>query len=646
MKHPELAQKLLKDTDRTNWHNNSIWWVRQNRDKAVFGIPDWEKLRETASQIKTYALDHLELLLAQFEQNALNNGIKVHRAANADEHNAIVLEILSKSGVKKMVKSKSMLTEECGMNHFLEEKGIEVIDTDLGERIIQLRHEPPSHIVAPAIHLRREDISETFHKFLGTEKGNCDPQYLTEAARQSLRKDFLTADAALTGVNFAIAETGEFVVCTNEGNADMGAHLAPIHIASMGWEKIVAKRAHLGVLLRVLARSSTGQAITTFSSHFRKPREGQEMHLIIVDNGRSRHLQLPEFRDALKCIRCGACMNTCPVYRRSGGHSYHVTVPGPIGSILAPNKNLDEYSDLPFASTLCGACSNVCPVKINIHDQLYAWRQRIVAAGHVTASKKIGMQAMNFVLSNPKVFNLSGKIGRSMLRSFPSVAANSLNPWYQSREMPSAATQSFRDWYAKSGGEELEKNGTSKKPFGPIKHGSKTISEPPILPVFDTAYLGDLIEKFISLIEILHGEVVKVNTEEEVEAYIETHYPNTRILRDQNRADWQTADPHTLENAQFGLFRTTVAVAENGAVWVNAEQLGQRVAPFINQYLGFVVNSKDIVPTMAEAYAKIDVPESGFGAFIAGPSKTADIEQSLVTGAHGARGLVVFLKNG
>ncbi len=449
-KHAELAQNLTRDTARTNWHNNSIWWVRKNRDKAVFGIPDWEKLRDTASEIKSYVLSNLHDLLLEFEKNALENGVIVHWAADASEHNDLVKSILEKHQVKKLVKSKSMLTEECGMNHFLEAQGIEVIDTDLGERIIQLRHEPPSHIVAPAIHLKREDISETFHEKLGTEKGNIDPQYLTEAARQSLRKDFLTADAALTGVNFAVAETGEFVVCTNEGNADMGAHLAPVHIASMGLEKIIPKRKHLGVFLRVLARSSTGQAITTYNSHFRKPREGQEMHVIIVDNGRSRHVTLPEFKDALKCIRCGACMNTCPVYRRSGGHSYHVTVPGPIGSILAPNKNLEEYSDLPFASTLCGACSNVCPVKINIHEQLYAWRQVIGKAGHVPAGKVLGIKAMNFVLSKPGVFNFGGKAGRAVMRTVPFVVNNALNPWYKSREMPEPPSESFNEWYRKN----------------------------------------------------------------------------------------------------------------------------------------------------------------------------------------------------
>ena len=239
-------------------------------------------------------------------------------------------DILQRHKVQRLVKSKSMLTEECHLNPFLEEHGIEVVDTDLGERIVQLRHERPSHIVLPAIHIRKEEVGECFHEHLGTEKGASDPAYLTEAARQHLRERFCNADAGLTGVNFAIAETGGIVICTNEGNADLGVSLPKLHIACMGIEKLIPRAADLGVFLRLLARSATGQPITTYSSHFHGPRPGCEMHIVLVDNGRTEILKMPEFRRSLDCIRCGACMNTCPVYRRSGGHSYQTTVPGPI----------------------------------------------------------------------------------------------------------------------------------------------------------------------------------------------------------------------------------------------------------------------------------------------------------------------------
>jgi L-lactate dehydrogenase complex protein LldF len=448
--HSTASEIFNRDVGRVDWHDETLWFVRQKRDKAAFQIPDWELLRETASQIKNNVLSNMHDYLLQFETNAIKNGVQVHWAANGSEHNEIVLGILQQHEIKRMIKSKSMLTEECHLNDYLSKNGVEVIDTDLGEYIVQLRQEPPSHIVLPAIHLKKEEVGETFYEHLGTEKGNKDPQYLTEAARQRLREKFLTRKAALTGVNFAVAETGEFVVCTNEGNADMGAHLADVHIASMGFEKIIPQRIHLGVFLRLLARSATGQPITTYSSHFRRPRNGQKMHIVIVDNGRSTQLGRPDFRNSLKCIRCAACFNTCPVYRRSGGHSYHTAIAGPIGSILAPNLDMKQNADLPFASTLCGSCSNVCPVKIDIHEQLYKWRQVLVKEGYVPALKKMSMQAMIFTLSNPKVYQNGGKVGRWLMKNIPILVNNKLNVWYKQREMPEPPKESFREWYLKN----------------------------------------------------------------------------------------------------------------------------------------------------------------------------------------------------
>lgn len=445
--HPHAAIEFNKNEPRVNWHDETLWFVRTKRDRAVALVPEWEQLREAASQIKNHVLSNMHDLLEQFEKNAIQNGIQVHWAANADEHNAIVHRLIQQAGATQMVKSKSMLTEECHLNDYLTRHGIDVIDSDLGERIVQMRKEPPSHIVLPAIHLTKADVGETFHEHLGTDKGATDPQYLTEAARQHLRETFLTRKVALTGVNFAIAETGGFVVCTNEGNADMGVHLADVHIAAMGFEKIIPRAEHLGVFLRLLARSATGQPITTFSSHFHRPRPGQEMHLVIVDNGRSRQLGRPDFRNSLKCIRCAACMNTCPVYRRSGGHSYHSAVAGPIGSILAPNLDMKLNADLPFASTLCGSCSNVCPVKIDIHDQLYKWRQVLMQEGYGPSGKTAAMKAMATVLESPRLYRLAGKVGRGVLRFAPATVENRFNPWYNQREMPQPPAESFRDWY-------------------------------------------------------------------------------------------------------------------------------------------------------------------------------------------------------
>jgi L-lactate dehydrogenase complex protein LldF len=448
--HSELAADFNKDEERVNWHDETLWWIRAKRDKSVHQLPEWEMLRETASQIKHNVLSNLSQYLEQFEANAKANGITVHWAADAEEHNQIVHQIISEQGVTRMVKSKSMLTEECHLNDYLATHGVEVIDSDLGERIVQLAGEAPSHIVLPCIHKKKGEIGDLFHKYLGTPSNMDDPQFLTETARQHLRETFLTRKVALTGVNFAVAETGEFVVCTNEGNADMGAHLADVHIACMGIEKLIPQRKHLGVFLRLLTRSATGQPITTYSSHFSKPRQGQQMHIVLVDNGRSAQLGRPDFRNSLKCIRCGACMNTCPVYRRSGGHSYHTAVAGPIGSILAPNLDMKKNADLPFASTLCGSCTNVCPVKIDIHDQLYKWRQVLVKAGYVPTGKKIAMQLMATTLSSPTLYHGAGKMGRLAIKYIPFAVNNKLNPWYKQRDMPAAPKQSFGEWYGEN----------------------------------------------------------------------------------------------------------------------------------------------------------------------------------------------------
>lgn len=449
--HAEAAEQFIADGPRTGWHDETLWFVRQKRDKAAHGLPEWEQLREWASQIKEHTLSDLDNYLAAFEKNATANGATVHWAADAEEHNQIILGIIRQHGIEKIVKSKSMLTEECHLNHFLSDNGIDVVDTDLGEWIVQLRKEPPSHIVLPAIHLKKQDVSDTFHDHLGTQKNNSDPQYLAEAARNHLRQKFIHSQLAITGVNFAIAETGGVVVCTNEGNADMGVHAAGIHIACMGIEKIIPRAADLGVFLRLLARSATGQPVTTYSSHFHRPRKGQQMHIIIVDNGRTQQLGRTDFRNSLKCIRCAACFNTCPVYRRSGGHSYHSSTAGPIGSILNPNIDMRANADLPFASTLCGSCTNVCPVKIDIHQQLWKWRQVLTKEGYVAKSKSIGMHGMAMVLSRPWLYRLSGRMGRWMMRMFPGLLKNKkLNPWYKQREMPAPPKQSFRDWYKKN----------------------------------------------------------------------------------------------------------------------------------------------------------------------------------------------------
>ena len=444
--HPEAAARFVADDARAHWHDQALWWVRKKRDAASEAVPDWEALRDAAAGIKAHTLSRLADYLEEFERNATAHGAQVWFARDAAEHNAIVHRILAERGVTRLVKSKSMLTEECGLNPFLEERGVEVVDTDLGERIVQLAHEPPSHIVLPAIHKKKEEIGELFHRTIGTEAGASDPTYLTQAARAHLREKFMAAQAGLTGVNFAVAETGGVVVCTNEGNADMGTSLPPIHVACMGVEKLVPRLEDLAVFVRLLARSATGQPITTYTTHFHGPMAGGELHVVVVDNGRSRLLAEETFREALACIRCGACMNTCPVFRRSGGYSYAWTIPGPIGSVLAAGRDPAAHASLPFASSLCGSCDDVCPVKIPLHDQLLARRRELVRSGRQPLSKRLAMRLARVFLGHRALYELAGRLARFLLRSAPpGLLRGRWNAWARQRELPPAPAESFRD---------------------------------------------------------------------------------------------------------------------------------------------------------------------------------------------------------
>jgi L-lactate dehydrogenase complex protein LldF len=378
----------------------------------------------------------------------------VHWARDAHEHNQIVLDILNSHRASRLVKSKSMLTEECELRPFLERRGIQVTETDLGERIQQLDNEDPSHVVVPAVHKLRTDVAEVFAKTIGTDPDNSDVHYLAESQRESNRPLILAADAGMTGCNFAVAETGSVVVCTNEGNADLSANVPKLHIASIGIEKIIPRFEHLAVFVRLLSRSALGSPITQYTSHFRGPREGGEMHFVLVDNGRSERLGLAEFWTSLKCIRCGACMNTCPVYRRSGGLSYGATYSGPIGLIIDPTFNARKYSNLPFASTLNGSCTNVCPVKINIHEQIYAWRRELVKRHEVPFVKKAAMKAAGEMLSRPAAYRAAIATADFALAHLPRfVIYNGLNAWGKHREVPHPPKQTFHSWYQANRGD-------------------------------------------------------------------------------------------------------------------------------------------------------------------------------------------------
>jgi L-lactate dehydrogenase complex protein LldF len=449
----ELDQRALltlPDAGAQGRHDAAVWQLRTRRDQALSRVPDLEALRERAAAIKDFALDHLDVLLERFEERARDAGAVVHWAADARALCEIVEGLLREHGATRVVKSKSMLTEECGLNGWLEARGVEVVDTDLGERIVQLGGEPPSHLIVPAIHRTRAEIGALFHRHVGSPAGEADPERLMGFARRDLRARFLAAEAGITGANFAVAETGALVIVTNEGNADLGIGLPPLHVACLGIEKLIPSLDDAAVFLRLLARSATGQPISAYTTFLRGPRRGGELHVVLVDNGRSRLLASPSHRRALRCIRCGACLNTCPVYRRAGGHAYGSAVSGPIGAVLAPALSAGPGArELPHASSLCGSCTAVCPVRIDLHEQLLAWRREAPA---LPAGLAAGARVAAALLARPALWRIAARAARFV---WPLVArARRRGPaagWLAARDLPEHPGASFRERRLRAG---------------------------------------------------------------------------------------------------------------------------------------------------------------------------------------------------
>lgn len=450
--HSKAAKRFVADAERMAWHDKALYAVREKRDRMMERVPEWEELRRLSSEIKRHTLSRLGHYLCEFERNATANGMQVHWAQDAAEMNAIVWDLVRRHGGHNLIKSKSMLSEECGLTPFLRERGIDAVESDLGERIMQLLHQPPSHIVLPAIGVRREEVGALFEHEMGTEPGNSDPTYLTHAARKALRPKFLGADIAMTGVNFAVASTGALAVCTNEGNADLGTSFPDLHIAIMGLEKVIPDMRALGVFTRLLARSGTGQPVTTYTSLYRRPAPGKEIHVILVDNGRSEWLADAEHRNMLKCLRCGACMNTCPVYRRSGGYSYSYFIPGPLGINLGMLRSPKAHHGNVSACSLCYSCSGVCPAKIDLGEQIYKWRQQLDALHLADPKKKAAVKGMDAVMASPKRFYGAIALARTAEKLPRPLLENGLNPWSApGRALPRFARESFNARWKREG---------------------------------------------------------------------------------------------------------------------------------------------------------------------------------------------------
>lgn len=457
------TEKGIEDSFMRNAVSKAQDGLRSKKLSATESLGNWEEWRSLGEQIRQHTLENLDYYLYQLSENVEKNGGSVYFAATAEEARNYVKDVIKQKNAKKVVKSKSMVTEEISLNEAIEEAGAEVLETDLAEFILQTNdHDRPSHIVVPSLHKDKEKIRDLFHEKLGYE-GTSEPEKLARFVRSHLRDDFFEADVGVTGCNFAVAESGSVSIVANEGNARMTTTLPKTLITVMGMERIVPTWQELDILVTLLCRSAVGQKLTSYVTGLTEPggTDGpDEFHLVIVDNGRSNILGT-EFQSALQCIRCAACINVCPVYRHIGGHAYGSIYPGPIGAVLSPLLGgYDEYHDLPYASSLCGACTEACPVKIPLHELLIKHRRKIVEDEKKSpVSWNIAMKGFEKAANSPGLFSFAAKSAPYALKPITKGdkiehGVGPLKAWMQARDFPAPKKEPFREWFDKKSKEE------------------------------------------------------------------------------------------------------------------------------------------------------------------------------------------------
>jgi L-lactate dehydrogenase complex protein LldF len=454
-----LSTKAAGDERLKRAVNKAVLHQHTARQLRILELPDSDKLRDLAGRIKQHAIDHLDYYLDQLVTNVRRNGGQVHFASTAADARRIILEIASKAHCTRVIKSKSMVSEEINLAHAMELAGMDVVETDLGEFIVQISHDRPSHLVAPIVHKDRASIARLFSEYFGTPY-NDDPNHLCNQARAYLRDKFRKADFGMTGGNFLVAETGHVCSVENEGNQRQSVSTPRVLVSLVGIEKVVPRLADLAVMLKLLTRSATGAPFTIYTNLYGGPRSPgekdgpQEFHLVLVDNGRTEILASEDYRETLRCIRCGACLNACPIYRKIGGHAYGSVYPGPIGALITPLfKGLKEFKDLPQASSLCGACYEACPVKINIPRHLINMRRDINRSHLNTWSERRVYALWAWAMGSPKLYGLIGNLqkwdlrrrakGSGWVSKLPKVAAG----WTQIRDMPAPARKTFHQMW-------------------------------------------------------------------------------------------------------------------------------------------------------------------------------------------------------
>lgn len=455
---PVAAKRLMANAQLRRNVRHATNVIRNKRSKVVGEMPEWQELREAAHQIKEHTLRYLDFYLEQFEQACVRAGGRVHWARDADEANRIVIEIVRAHRQTEVIKVKTMTSDETRLNPALEAAGITPYETDLADLIVQLGEDKPSHIVVPALHRNKSEIRKIFLEKMKLDHLGDQPEDLTNAARCYLREKFLRVKVGVSGANFAIAETGSVCVVESEGNGRMCVSLPQVLISLVGIEKVIPTFNDLETVLQLLPRSATGERMNPYNSIWTgvTPGDGpQEFHVVLLDNGRTNVLADTESRETLDCIRCGACLNACPVYRQTGGHAYGSIYAGPIGAILTPQlQNMEHSQSLPYASSLCGACYEVCPVKINIPEILVHLRGKVVERGDAPLSERLAMKTAGFALENSSRLSAMQKlawIGQKpfqhgdTLRNLPGL----MGKWTTFRDLPPIPAESFREWWAK-----------------------------------------------------------------------------------------------------------------------------------------------------------------------------------------------------
>ncbi len=639
------------------------------RAAALASIPDWETRRQRAHAIRADVIERLDIHLAQFASNLTANGVAVQRAFDAAEALRLVLEIVGSTQVdtytgthettKLIAKSKSMVSEEIGLNHALEAAGHRVAETDLGEYIIQLRGERPSHIITPAVHLNRKQVGELFHEKLGIPYTEDIPT-LTNTARTVLREVFLKADVGISGVNFGVVENGALTIVTNEGNGRMCTTLPRVHIALMGVERLAPTLDDLALFLSLLPRSATGQKLSVYTQLLRAPRPGQRRHVILVDNGRSRLRNSP-LKESLYCIRCGACLNACPVFRELGGHAYVgadnsiAPYPGPIGSVISPGLLGDNYIQLAQASSLCGACKDACPVDIDLPKMLTRIRagqtQKVSEAFRVSDGKglssvlRFGLRGYARLATSPRIFAAAQKmaaIGARIVSPFSSwMRFPAATGWGYSKDFPRPAARSFRERW-KDGKLGSGKLGSEETRFRESEIG-KLENQSTNLPV------TNLPAQFASELTALGGQVI-IATNENLSAKLTEFLRQrgaTQVFVDEIGAQTLPAEFRAVREPdptiQFGLTGCAAGIANTGTVVLldEGETLKASLLPEVQLV---VLRARQLVGDLPEALKATRNARNA--ALVTGPSRTADIEMTLTIGVHGPKEIVVFLVHG